>query len=219
MSTLKLKREAYHGGAFVGSDIKALMDLFLIELLCAIISAQRVATKLQVEPDGHVTVCLLRLGSSAIADQHKELFSSFSDAMSLFARGTPLCEHHILDFSKRTARYAAAYATALPNEQSQPKTHLLCAEMPGEAERIGGPGMLGEHASEGIHVRDNMLKRRYATTSNVPENLRLRKMQLDRLSDTRIANICDVEERATANKRAQLPHASRKRSNHGAGRK
>eukprot|EP00966_Prymnesium_polylepis_P224848 5200498-Prymnesium_polylepis.1 len=113
--------------------------------------------------------------------------------MTLFGRGSPLCEHHIADFSKRTDRYARAYARTLPTDQPQPKTHALCAEMPDQAERMGGPGMLGESVVEGEHVRDNALKRRYATVTDTCENLRLRAQSLDRMSDTRVAHAATLE--------------------------
>ena len=143
-----------------------------------------------------------------------EVCLAFSDVMTLFGRGSPLCEHHIADFSKRTDRYARAYARTLPTDQPQPKTHALCAEMPDQAERMGGPGMLGESVVEGEHVRDNALKRRYATVTDMCETLRLRAQALDRMGDTRVANIQGDEERANSRKRSKANDASRKRKNH-----
>ena len=83
---------------------------------------------------------------------------------SSVGEGAPLCEHHIAEVQKRTERYARAFVTTLARDHPQSKAHLLCAHMADQAQRMGGPGMLGESAIEGEHVRDNMLKRRYATT-------------------------------------------------------
>ena len=99
--------------------------------------------------------------------------------MVLFGRNTPLCEHHIADFGTRTDRYARAFARTHPTEQSQPKTHVLCAEMPDQAERMGGPGMLGEPVIEGTHVRDNEMKRRFGPITDPLENLRLRAESIE----------------------------------------
>eukprot|EP00966_Prymnesium_polylepis_P064474 1494450-Prymnesium_polylepis.1 len=214
MGELRLKREAYHGGAFVGDDIHAVMDPAVIERFVAILSEITVTSKLKVSTDGTVQMPLRTLGAPKAAAKLRELCLSFSDAMALFGRGTPLCEHHISAFQQRTDRYARAYARALPSDQPQPKTHALCAEMPDQAERMGGPGMLGESVIEGMHVRDNALKRRHATTTEVCENLRLRAQGMDRMGDTRVANIQAVEEEANRRKRSKKNHASRKRKNH-----
>jgi hypothetical protein len=214
MATLKLKREAYHGGAFVGSDIQAVMDPEIIAKFCGLLADIKVGAKLKLDADRRVRLNLKTFGSVERSDEMKELFMSFSDVMTLFGRTSALCEHHIRAFQPRCDRYARAYATALPDEQSQPKTHLLCAEMADQAERMGGPGMLGEDPVESVHVRDNGLKRRHASTTDRLENLRLRAVAFDRLADTRNANICKVEEQAGVRKRQKIAEASRKRKNH-----
>ena len=219
MKKISLKREAYHGGSFVGDDVHEVMDPEVWQQFCAILAAPSVATRLKVV-GGHVKLSLLGIGALQLEKSpeksteyrvFRELGVSFSRAMSLFNRGTPLCESHIAEFRRRTDRFARAYATALPAEQSQPKTHILCAEMPDQAEMIGGTGVLGESGIEGEHVRDNHLKRQHASTKDVCENLRLRARGFDRMSDTRIANIRDAQQRAHARKRAKVNHASRKR--------
>ena len=67
-----------------------------------------------------------------------------------------------------------------------------------------------------LHVCDNALKRRYTATTDRVENLRLRACGTDRMSDTRVANLMEVEERAGANKRLKKSHASRARKAHSA---
>ena len=54
MGELRLKREAYHGGAFVGDDIHAVMDPAVIERFVAILSEITVTSKLKVSTDGTV---------------------------------------------------------------------------------------------------------------------------------------------------------------------
>ena len=208
METLSLKREAYHGGAFVGDDVKNVFEPSTMKRFCAILAKPVVATKLQVGATGRVQLELMGMGSSAQQKEYEELTLSFSDAMTLFTRSEPLCEHLIVDLKKRTDRYAHAYASTL-SCQPQPKTHMVCAEIPQQAERMGGPGMLNESAAESEHVRDNMLKRRFASCKEVCENMRLRAQANDRLGDTRIANMLSVEERAATSKRHKRNHASR----------
>ena len=67
-----------------------------------------------------------------------------------------------------------------------------------------------------LHVCDNALKRRYATTTDRVENLRLRACGTDRMSDTCVANLMEVEECAGANKRAKKSHARCARKVHSA---
>ena len=213
MSKLKLKREAYHGGAFVGDDIKALFDPGVFNLFCDLLADPIVFVNTTTSQDGRVHLKLIAPGSRSLQKDMIDLCSAFSDTMSLFGRGTPLCEHHIADFKVRTDRYARAYATVLPHRQPQPKTHLLCAEMPKQADRLGGTGILGEPMIEAAHVRDNNMKRQYASTRDICEQLRLRARGIDRLSDTRIANITEVEQSAAQTLRAKMSAASRKRKN------
>jgi hypothetical protein len=119
-----------------------------------------------------------------------------------------------MELRKRTESYAHAYATVLPTVQPQPKSHVLCSEIPDQADRMGGPGMLNESMVESSHVVVNARKRMYCTTRDVCEQLRLCANAYDRLADTRIANMMAVEERAAKRKRVKASHASRKRANH-----
>ena len=222
MAALKLKKEAYHGGSFVGDDIHHVFDPEVIIIFCEILgdSSIKVIPELTVAEDGKVNVKLthVNFGSKKRQDDFVELCNSFSDAISVFARNTALCEHNIVSFQDRTDRYAKAYATTLPTVASQPKTHMLCAEMPEQAEAMGSPGMLNESPIESQHVRDNMLKRRYATTTDLVENLRLRAQANDRLADTRVENLMALEDATAARKRSKYTSASRKRKAHAAER-
>jgi hypothetical protein len=112
-------------------------------------------------------------GSKTRAQAWHKLFMSFSDAMSLFCRAEPLCEHQIKDLPARTDRYACEYARTM--RKAPPlKTHLICAEMALQARRKGRVGIFTESVVESCHVKDNQYKRRCATTTSICDNMRLR---------------------------------------------
>ena len=159
---------------------------------------------------GRAEVRIAVVGSDEEADSFKELFVSFSQCASIFARKEPICDHLMADFSALASAYAHAYAEVWPKREPTLKCHSLTYHMPSQLRRLGSVGMFHEGIVEAAHVVDNNNKRRFACVVDPLENLRLRFQAYCAHADTNGVRLMAKNEEWAARKRQRLSSASRR---------
>ena len=123
---LRLKRAAYHSGAFVGSDINKVFKLKNIPKF------------------GHIFKPLTILGvsfsSCTLRVKITCLLNKFRLCYNLYTANRPLCKHEVELLVLRCCSFGSWFPVNFPNESLKRKFHLLTVEVPRQARRLCSVG-------------------------------------------------------------------------------
>jgi hypothetical protein len=151
ITSLKVKRQRYHGGAFVGNDCVRLLKGR--DLIANVLKPQQFESL-----DGknkHI------VGSNEQAQLARDLLSRLFFLHSLYSLARPLCDHEVDELTSKCHEFGCWFPVSFPKHRITPKMHVMIYHMPELAARYRTVGMFSEHAGEAIHTVFNKLNRQY----------------------------------------------------------
>src|SRR4051794_1493309 len=166
MKALKIKRQAYFGGTFVGNDCMRILSN--AKLWGHTIRPRRF--RIRQPKENTVTTALIPPNHEHV-NKYRTLFNKLHQCVVLYSAPRPLCCHEIRMLEVRCASIGNWLPRDFPNESLPPKFHLLTHHIPSFAARWQSVGLSAEHSIESSHRIFNRLGRTYATVANTETRL------------------------------------------------
>ena len=151
ITSLKAKRQRYHGGAFVGNDC--------VRLLKGRNKIADVLNPQQFESLNGKRKYLV--GSECQSKLALELLSRLYSLHALYSLARPLCDHEVKQLTLLCHELGCWFPINFPKHRITPKMHVMIYHMPELAQIYRTVGMFSEQAGEAIHTVFNKLNRQY----------------------------------------------------------
>ena len=152
----KVKRQRYHGGAFVGNDCVKLLKGR--EQIAAVLKPQKFESL-----DGKRNYMI---GSDSQSKLALELLSRLYSLHALYSLARPLCDHEVEQLTSLCHEFGCWFPIKFPKHRITPKMHVMIYHMPELAQKYRTVGMFSEHPGEAIHTVFNKLNRQYVLIPN-----------------------------------------------------
>ena len=176
ITKLKVRRQRYHGGAFVGNDCIRLLDGR--EIIANVLNQQQF---ISLYNNAQHTI-----GSSHQSDLALGLLSRLHSLHQIYSAARPLCNHEIESFCYNAYEFGHWFPINFPKHRITPKMHVMIYHMPELAVRYRTIGMFSEQAGEAIHTVFNKLDRQYVYMGSDVKRLEATMKRCMRLHDPRV---------------------------------
>jgi hypothetical protein len=176
ITQLKVKRQRYHGGAFVGNDCIRLLKGR--EIIANVLNPQQF-TSLKNNTQ-HI------IGSGHQSQLALGLLTRLHDLHDIYSAARPLCDHEISTFCHNAYDYGHWFPINFPTHRITPKMHVMIYHMPELAQKYHTIGMFSEQAGEAIHTMFNKLDRQYVYMGSDVKRLEATMQRCIRLHDPSI---------------------------------
>ena len=176
ISSLNVKRQRYHGGAFVGNDCNRLLQG--METIAHVLKPQQFESL-----DGKF---IHTIGSEKQSQLALDLLSRLYSLHTLYSLARPLCDHEVHELTYMCHEFGHWYPLNFPKQRITPKMHVMIYHMPELAQRYRTVGMFSEHAGEAIHTVFNKLNRQYVYLGSDLKRLDSVMSRCLRLHDPRV---------------------------------
>ena len=185
ITSLKVKRQRYHGGVFVGNDCVRLLKGR--DVIANVLKPQQFESL-----DGkskHI------IGSNEQSQLALDLLSRLYTLHSLYSLARPLCDHEVDELTSKCHEFGCWFPVSFPKNRITPKMHVMIYHMPELAQRYRTVGMFSEHAGEAIHTVFNKLNRQYVYLGSDLKRLDSVMSRCLRLHDPRVLEFVQRVER------------------------
>ena len=176
ITKLKVKRQRYHGGAFVGNDCIRLLEGR--EVIANVLKPQQFVS---LHNNTQHTI-----GSTHQSDLALGLLSRLHSLHQIYSAARPLCDHEIQSFCYNAYEFGHWFPINFPTHSITPKMHVMIYHMPELAVRYRTIGMFSEQAGEAIHTVFNKLDRQYVYMGSDVKRLEATMNRCMRLHDPRV---------------------------------
>ena len=187
ITELKVKRQRYHGGAFVGNDCIHLLDGR--EIIANVLKPQQF---ISLYNNTQHTI-----GSFHQSDLALGLLSRLHSLHQTYSAARPLCDHEINSFCYNAYEFGHWFPLNFPSHRITPKMHVMIYHMPELAVRYRTIGMFSEQAGEAIHNVFNKLDRQYVYMGSDVKRLEATMKRCMRLHDPRVLDFVRSPRSAT----------------------
>ena len=120
ITSLKVKRQRYHGGAFVGNDCVRLLKGR--EPIANVLKPQQFESL-----DGKRKYMI---GSDSQAKLALQLLSRLYSLHALYSLARPLCDHEVEQFTSLCHEFGCWFPINFPKHRITPKMHVMIYHMP-----------------------------------------------------------------------------------------
>jgi hypothetical protein len=172
ITSLHVKRQRYHGGAFVGNDCIRLLKG--ANQLAAVLTPRQFTSS-----DGKQHT----IGSNDQSSRVLGLLTRLRDLHQLYSAARPLCRHEVAALQRKAYEYGNWYPVNFPDQTITPKMHVMIYHMPELAQLYHTVGMFSEQAGESIHTVFNKLNRQYVYMGSDVKRLDASMQRCIRLHD------------------------------------
>ncbi|KAI8497930.1 hypothetical protein Bbelb_245820 [Branchiostoma belcheri] len=156
LKSFHVKRQAYHGQAFVGNHVHTMLQDTAIESLTSI--PANVAADLVDDYEGFPLSIVTR--SKALKEKYQELFKLYAKCHHAFSKAKPLSEEEISVLDTDIKNFMEFYRREFPSATIPIKMHLLEDHVVPWIRRWKfGLGFHGEQGIEEIHAAFNNIER------------------------------------------------------------
>ena len=176
ITRLKVKRQRYHGGAFVGNDCVRLLKGR--DIIAHVLKPQSFESL-----DGkthHI------IGCNTQSELAHALLSRLHSLHTLYSLARPLCDHEVADLTSQCHEFGCWFPLSFPKLRLTPKMHVMIYHMPELAAKYRTVGMFSEHPGEAIHTVFNKLNRQYVYLGSDEKRLDAVMKRCIRVHDPRV---------------------------------
>ena len=178
ITNLKVKRQRYHGGAFVGNDCVRLLKGK--NKISAVLKPQQFESL-----DGKHKYMI---GCDKQSQLALDLLSRLYSLHQLYSLARPLCDHEVQQLTSLCHEFGCWFPVNFPKHRLTPKMHVMIYHMPELAQRYRTVGMFSEHAGEAIHTVFNKLNRQYVYLGSDLKRIESVMARCIRLHDPRVVD-------------------------------
>ena len=173
ITRLHVRRQRYHGGAFVGNDCIRILDGR--DIIASVLKPQQFTSVRNNQQHIISSEHQYQLGLGLLTRLH--------DLHAIYSASRPLCDHEIASFCYNAYEFGHWFPINFPTHRITPKMHVMIYHMPELAQKYHTIGMFSEQAGEAIHTVFNKLDRQYVYMGSDVKRLQATMQRCIRLHD------------------------------------